>query len=144
VATPPIHREPVWSEVLTRPLAGRIPDAWRPGALTAIKVAHTAIFFSVLTMILLVTWDGMRGRPRRRTALALGAALAETAIYGSNNLVCPLSPLAESLGASSGSVSDIFLPDQVSRRIPLIAGGTLCLGIVLNLRVWLARRLARR
>jgi hypothetical protein len=137
---PPSHREPVWSGVLTTPLAERVPVSWRPVILTAIKLAHTAIFFSVLSMILLLTWDGLRGRPRRRTAMALGVALTETAIYGSNNQVCPLSPLAEALGASSGSVSDIFLPDPVSRRIPILAGGTLCLGLVLNLQAWHAGR----
>jgi hypothetical protein len=133
---PPIHREPVWSAVLTEPLARHVPAEWRPGSLAAIKVAHTAVFFSVLSMIVLLTWDGLRGRPRRRTALALGVAVAETAVYASNNQVCPLAPLAESLGASSGSVSDIFLPEPLSRRIPVLAGSLLVVGIVLNLRAF--------
>jgi hypothetical protein len=139
--TLPGHRRPVWSAGLTAPLAARIPVAWRPAALTVIKVLHSAVFFSVASLILLFAWDGVTQNPRRRTAIAASVALAESAIFASNNLVCPLSPLAEELGAASGSVTDIFLPDWVSRRIPLFSGTVLVLGIVLNLR---ARRSTRR
>jgi hypothetical protein len=64
----------------------------------------------------------------------LGVILAESAIYASNNQVCPLTPLAEELGTNRGSVADIFLPDWFSRRIPLFGGTALLLGVVLNLR----------
>ena len=127
-------RRPVWSLALTRPLAAHIPVGARPAVVGAIKAVHTAIFFSVAGLILLFALDGVQGRPRRRTAIAAGVALTETAIYASNNGVCPLSPLAEELGASSGSVTDIFLPDWFSRRIPLFSGTVLVLGLVLNLR----------
>lgn len=56
----------------------------------------------------------------------------------SNNQVCPLSPLAEELGAESGSVTDIFLPDWISRRIPVIGGSVLIVGLILNIRTWRA------
>jgi len=125
-------RRPVWSRSITKPLAAKIPVRWRPAAVRAIKAAHTAIFFSMAGLILLFTWDGIRGRPRPRTAIAASLALTETAVFASNNLVCPLSPLAEELGASSGSVTDIYLPDWLSRRIPLISGSVLVLGLVLN------------
>ena len=105
----------------------------------AIKAAHTAVFFSVASLILLFAWDGLRHRPRRRTAIAAGIALSESVVFASNNLVCPLTPLAEQLGASSGSVTDIYLPDWLSRRIPLVGGSVLALGLVLNLRA-VARR----
>ncbi len=66
--------------------------------------------------------------------------LVETAVFASNNQVCPLTPLAEELGTERGSVADIFLPDWMSRRIPIIGGGALLLGIVLNGRaMWLRR-----
>jgi hypothetical protein len=131
---PRVPRRPVWSGVVTRPLATRIPVRARPAVLLAIKAVHSAVFFSVAGLILLFAWDGVRQRPRRRTAVAAGVALAESAVYVSNNQVCPLSPLAEALGASSGSVTDIFLPDWVSRRIPVVSGSVLVLGLVLNLR----------
>ena len=134
-----VPRRPVWSDAMTVPLAAHVPLRWRPTALAVIKVGHTAIFFSVAGLIVLFAWDGIRQRPRRRTVIAAGVALAESAIYASNNQVCPLTPLAEELGAPSGSVTDIFLPDWLSKRVPLIGGGALVAGLVLNARVWLGR-----
>lgn len=134
------RREPVWSGFLTTRLATRIPDERRPATLVAIKAFHSAVFFSVAALILLVAWDGVRGRPGRRTGAALGVALAETVVFASNNQVCPLTPLAEELGAASGTVTDIYLPDWLSRRIPILSGSTLVVGLVLNLRAWLGVR----
>jgi hypothetical protein len=79
-----------------------------------------------------VAWDGLRARPGRRTAVAAAIALGETAVYLSNNRVCPLTPLAEELGAASGTVTDLYLPRWVSERIPVIAGTALLAGLVLN------------
>ena len=137
----PERREPTWSGVLTRPLSGRIPNRLRPATLAAIKTAHTAIFLSIAALIVLFTWDGIRQRPGRRTGLAAAVALAEAAVFASNNQVCPLTPLAEELGAESGSVTDIFLPDWASRRIPVVSGATLVVGLVLNLRAWRRARI---
>jgi hypothetical protein len=61
-------------------------------------------------------------------------AVAEAVVYVSNNQVCPLTPLVEELGAESGTVTDIFLPEWLSRRIPMYSGGLLIVGRVLNLR----------
>lgn len=119
------RRAPVWSGGLTTRLAALIRPGWRPAALAGIKAIHTAIFAS---------------GPARRTLVAGGVVLGKTAIYVSNKQVCPLTPLAEQLGARSGSVTDIFLPDWFSRRIPVISGSTLVLGLGLNVRAWLRRR----
>ena len=132
-------RDPVWSQALTTPLAREIPIGLRPAVLVAIKTVHTLVFFSISGLIVLFAWDGLRQNPRRRTAVAVAISLAETAVFASNNLVCPLTPLAEELGAASGSVTDIFLPDQISRRIPLIGGAALVLGLILNGRVIVRR-----
>ena len=134
-----IRRTPAWSHRLTEPAGRAIPPAWRPATLWSIKAVHTLLFASIGAAIVLFVWDGLRGRPGRRTASALAIALGETAVYLSNNQVCPLTPLAEELGAESGSVVDIFLPDAVARRIPLVSGTALVAGIALNLRA-LARR----
>ena len=117
-----------------------IPPGWHQRTLVAIKGIHTVLFASIGAAIALFVWDGVRGRPRRRTAYALGIALGETAIYVSNNQVCPLTPLAEELGAESGSVVDIFLPDAVARRIPLVSGTALLAGAALNIRALVGRR----
>jgi hypothetical protein len=131
-------RRPIWSGPLTAPLASRIPIRSRPAALRIIKAIHTAIFVSIAGLIVLVAEDGLRRRPGRRSAAAAAVALAETAVFASNNLVCPLTTLAEELGASSGTVTDIFLPEWVSRRVPLVSGVVLTVGVFLNLRAWLA------
>jgi hypothetical protein len=129
-------RIPVWSGPLTTFLAERIPVPARPTALTVIKGIHTVIFASVAACIVIFLADGVLGRPGRRGMTAMAIALAESAIYASNNQVCPLTPLAEELGAERGSVADIFLPDWASRRIPLVGGSALLLALVLNLRAW--------
>jgi hypothetical protein len=108
--------------------------------LWSIKAIHTLLFASIGAAIALFVWDGLRGRSRRRTAYALGIVLVESAIYVSNNQVCPLTPLAEQLGAERGSVVDIFLPDPVARRIPVLSTTALLVGIALNTRNVLRNR----
>jgi hypothetical protein len=134
-----IHRQPAWSGPLTTPLAGLIPANRRAEALFTIKAFHTAIFASIAGAILLTLWDGVRGQPRRRTAIAGAVVAAETAAYISNNQVCPLTPLAEELGAARGSVVDMFLPAWGAKRIPLVAGTASLLALALNLRAWMWR-----
>jgi len=139
-----MRRSPTWSQYLTDPAGRLVPQPWHGGTLIGIKAIHTILFASIGAAIALFVWDGLRGRPRRRTAYALGIALGETAVYLSNNQVCPLTPLAEQFGAESGSVVDIYLPDAVARRIPVVGGTALVLGLLLNGRASIARhRLAR-
>ena len=128
------RRRPVWSQFLTEPLARAIPEHRHAVTLWLVKAFHTVIFASIGSTIVLFVWDGLRGRPRRRTAYALGVGLAEGAVYLSNNQVCPLTPLAEEFGAESGAVVDIFLPDAVARCIPVISTTALLIGAALNLR----------
>jgi len=132
----PQRRQPIWSGAITAPLAARIVSERRLQALAVIKAIHTAIFLSIAGAVLLTLWDGLRARPARRTAIAGGVVFAESALYLSNNQVCPLTPLAEELGAERGSVVDIFLPAWVARRIPIVAGSAAVLALVLNLRAW--------
>jgi hypothetical protein len=138
-----VSRNATWSESLTRPIAARIPVRLRKPAFVAIRAVHKLAFLSISALIGLFAWDGIHRQPRRRTALAGTVAIAESAIYGSNNRVCPLTPMAEELGATSGTVTDIFLPDAINRRIPLVGGSFLVLGIILNLRALFERRAGR-
>ncbi|MGH2428371.1 MAG: hypothetical protein ACRDGV_05720 [Candidatus Limnocylindria bacterium] len=141
--TPPAPRRAAWSGALTARLAALIPARRRATALLVIKALHTVIFASVGAAIGLFVLDGLRRRPGRRAAGALGIVLAESAVYLSNNQVCPLTPLATELGAARGSVADIFLPDWFARRIPLLGTSALLVGLVLNLRAWQDRRAGR-
>jgi len=138
----PPPRQPVWSDTLTVPLAAVIPPRCRTSILRGIKAFHTAAFVVISGALLVFAWEGMRGR---RGALARGAAtiaIAETAVYVSNNQVCPLTPLAEQLGATSGSVTDIYLPRWVSERVPAVGGSVLVIGLVAHVAAW--RPQARR
>jgi hypothetical protein len=72
--------------------------------------------------------------------MAATIALAECVVYAGNGFVCPLTPLAERLGATDGAVSDIFLPDWVARKLAWIATPILVGGLALNARA-LERRL---
>ena len=132
-------RQASWSTAFTEPLARRTPESARSIVLAIIKSIHTAIFVGVAVQIAVVVWDGIRQRPGRRTAVALAVALGESAVYASNNQVCPLTPMAEALGAEDGSVTDIFLPDSLSRRIPLVGGAAVIFGLALNLVALLRR-----
>jgi len=102
--------------------------------LATIKGIHTGAFALIATSILIVLLDGLRGRPTRRTAGALGIALTECAVFAANGFVCPLTPLAERYGARRGSVSDIFLPDVVAENLTWSASTVLLIGIGLNAR----------
>jgi hypothetical protein len=129
---------------MTTRLATVIPPRCHRATLALIKWIHTIIFLSVAGLIVLYTWDGLRRRSGRRTTVAVTVALAESAVYVSNNQVCPLTPLAEDLGAENGSVTDILLPIWISRRIPLVSGTILVFGIILNVRNWRERRARAR
>jgi len=130
----------MWSDRVTVPMAGVVPTRWRGQALAMVKTLHTAIFASVSALILLVLWDGLIGRRGRRSMVAATVVLAESAIYASNDQVCPLTPLAEQLGDGHGAVADIFLPPWLSRRIPLVGGSLFALGVLLNARAWHGHR----
>lgn len=140
----PSTRRPIWSDTLTVPLVAVIPPARRALAVRAIKAVHTAAFVAISGAILVFAWEGMRGRRGRVAKAAASIAIAETIVYVSNDQVCPLTPLAEQLGAASGTVTDIYLPDWVSERIPMVGGTVLCLGFVLHVRAWRRWTLARR
>lgn len=132
----PKERIPAWSGRLTESITRQIPGPWRPAAALAIKAIHTAAFVLIASLVGLVAIDGARRQPRRRTALAAAVGVSEALLYVSNNQVCPLTPLAVELGAQSGTVTDIFLPDWVSRRVPIVSGTVLVVGLILNLLAW--------
>jgi hypothetical protein len=126
-------REPTWSGTITRPLARIIPRRFQHEVLLAIKGLHTALFFSIAAALVLTLWDGLRGRPTRRTAIAGGIVATESLVYASNNQVCPFTPLAEEFGAERGSVVDLFLPAVVARQVPLVAGTAAVVALITNL-----------
>ena len=61
-------------------------------------------------------------------------------MFVANSGVCPLTLLSERLGATSGSVSDIFLPESVARTIPIWSSALVALGVLLHTRNARSRR----
>ena len=101
--------------------------------LTAVRALHSAVFLVELAAILWLVVTGIVGRRDRTVAVAGCLVAVEAAVFVANSGVCPLTPLAERLGARRGSVSDIFLPDAMARTIPIWSSALVALGIALHL-----------
>jgi hypothetical protein len=127
---------------LTRPPASRLSPAGRRLVLFGVKGVHTIAFGIIAGAIAVIVVDGLRTRPTRRTGAAAAIALTECAVFAANGFVCPLTPVAEQLGARRGSVSDIFLPDVVARNLTWIATPILVAGLAMNVAALRRRRRA--
>jgi hypothetical protein len=107
--------------------------------LAAVKGVHSLIFLFLQSTIAFLLVTGVKGRTDRRTAIAVAVVGAECAIYAGNGFRCPLTGLAEDLGAERGSVTDIFLPRWLAANIDRIYGPLFALALVLH-----GRNLRRR
>ena len=103
-------------------------------ALVVLKTVHTIGFLIIGSCLMDVFLSGLRGRPGLRTLASATVVAGEIAVYFANDGVCPLTPMAERLGAERGSVSDIFLPRFVARHLPVLSSFLLGAGVALNLR----------
>ena len=105
-----------------------------PVAVAVVKTVHTVIFAVELASIVWLVVSGLLGRRDRTVAAAAAAVAIESAVFVANDGVCPLTPLAEHLGAMHGNVSDIYLPDTVARTIPVWSSALIVLAIGLHAR----------
>jgi hypothetical protein len=106
----------------------------RRASLAGVRAIHTAVFFVELVSIGWLVLTGLAGRRDRTVAIASGLVAAEGLVFVANSGVCPLTPVAERLGARRGSVSDIFLPDALARTIPQWSSALVALAVVLHVR----------
>lgn len=113
------------------------PDSRR---LLTIQAVHSIVFWAELVSIGWLVVTGMVGRRDRSVGVAATLVAIESAVFVANDRVCPLTPLAERFGATSGSVSDIWLPDVVARTIPYWTIPLVVLGAVLHVRGLVASR----
>ncbi len=117
----------------------------RRAGLFAIKSVHTVIFFGLGASLAYFFWSGLRGRSDRRAAIAGAAVAAEALIFVGNGWRCPLTSVAEDLGAESGSVSDIYLPRPVRENLPFITGPIFAVALLLHARnLWRDTARSRR
>lgn len=119
-------------------------EPWRGAALVAIKAVHSLVFFAEELSVGYLLYAGLTKRQDRTAAVAAGAVAAESAIYFGNGRRCPLTGVAEELGAEHGSVTDIYLPRWIAKRIFTYNAPLIVVAALLHARVFLARRSTRR
>jgi hypothetical protein len=111
----------------------------RRWALVAVKSVHTLIWVLVEAAVGYLLFAGVTKRSDRWAATAGVAVVAESIVYLVNGARCPLTGAAESLGAESGSVTDIYLPRWLARNLPVIHIPLLALMLVLHRKVLISR-----
>jgi len=110
--------------------------------LVAVKVIHTLAWFSIESCVAYLLYAGFVRRTDRRAAFAAAVVGGETLIYVANGFRCPLTDVAESLGAEDGSVTDIFLPRRLAHALPAIHVPLILLTVFLHGRILRERRSA--
>ncbi|MGH8949033.1 MAG: hypothetical protein ACRDXF_09255 [Acidimicrobiia bacterium] len=95
-----------------------MPDQRRTLAL--VKGIHTVIWALVEAAMVYLLVSGASGRSDRRAGTAAAIVGAESLVFLANGARCPLTGLAESLGAQDGSVTDLYLPGWLARSLPLL------------------------
>jgi len=108
--------------------------------LVAIKVIHTLAWFSIESCMVYLLSAGFAKRSDRRAAVAAAVVGGESLIFAANGFRCPLTQLADSLGAERGSVIDIYLPGWFAHNLPAIHAPLLVLAACLHGRnLWQQR-----
>jgi hypothetical protein len=79
-----------------------------------------------------LVFAGITKRSDRAVTTSAVIVFAETAVFAVNGFTCPLTQLAESAGAASGSVTDIYLPAWLARILPVIHAPLLVLILYLH------------
>jgi hypothetical protein len=98
----------------------RVPPPVDARRLALIRGVHTAAWFSIESCVAYLLWSGATGRSDRRAAGAAAVVAGECLIFVADGFRCPLTGLAEAAGATSGSVTDIYLPNWFAKNLPAI------------------------
>ncbi|HVS05793.1 MAG TPA: hypothetical protein VHK65_06460 [Candidatus Dormibacteraeota bacterium] len=96
-----------------------LPRASRQ-ALVAIKGLHTLAWFSIEACMIYLLYAGFARRSDRRAAIAGAIVGGESLVFAASGFRCPLTSLAERLGARRGSVTDIYLPKWFAHNLAAI------------------------
>ncbi len=91
-------------------------------------------WFSVESCVVYLVYAGLTGRSDRRAAAAAAVVAGETLVFTANGFRCPLTSVAERLGAEHGSVTDLYLPRWFARNLPAIHVPVLVLTAYLHAR----------
>ena len=89
-------------------------------ALQTIRAIHTLAWFSIEACMVYALYSGLAKRSDWRAGIAVGVVATESLIFAGNGFRCPLTQVAEHLGAERGSVTDMYLPRWFARNLPAI------------------------
>ena len=103
-------------------------------ALVAVKTVHTLAWFSIEACMVYLLYAGFARRSDRRAAVAAVVVGGESLVFAATGFRCPLTDVAESLGAESGSVTDIYLPRWFAHNLPAIHVPLILLAVYLHAR----------
>jgi hypothetical protein len=87
-----------------------------------VKVVHTVAFYLMSAVLLVMVYEVVVDRITLITWNAAGLFLAEGIVLLLNRGRCPLTSMAERLGASSGQITDLFLPKWFADQIFKVYG----------------------
>jgi hypothetical protein len=104
-----------------------------------IKAVHTAIFVVLSACVLFTLYSGLADRITGWTWTAVSLVIVESIVLVSCGWRCPLTILAERLGAKRGAVTDLFLPKWFADRIFPICGTSFLVGSIILVVRLLAR-----
>ena len=93
-----------------------------------VKLVHTLIFWVLSACVVYIVISGAFDRITPWTWVAIVAIVIEGLVLAANGWRCPLTAVAERLGAADGQVADIFLPQWVADRIFPICGTLYAIG----------------
>jgi hypothetical protein len=116
-----------------RGLPGR-QAAHRDAAIKVTRTVHTLAWFAIESCVLYLLYTGFAGRSGRRPAIAAGVVAGEALVFAANGFRCPLTDVAERLGADHGSVTDTCLPARLAHHLPAIHVPLLLLAACLHRR----------
>jgi hypothetical protein len=98
----------------------RVPPPVDARRLALIRGVHTAAWFSIESCVAYLLWSGATGHSDRRAAGAAAVVAGECLVFVADGFRCPMTGLAEAAGATSGSVTDIYLPNWFAKNLPAI------------------------
>ena len=81
-----------------------------------IKFIHSVIFIFMVACLFYILYCAIARRYDWTLLVALGAIFMEGLALLLNRWRCPLTTLAEKCGAANGAVTDIFLPEWLTKH----------------------------
>jgi hypothetical protein len=96
-----------------------------------IKAIHAVLFVLGSALLVALLYEVISGSITALTWAAVFVFIVEGIILLSWGCRCPLTVYAENRGATSGQVTDIFLPKWLADRVFIIYGGLFAVALVI-------------